>query len=70
VAARVGHSVAVLLRVYAKCLDGQEDVANRLIEATLDSYPARGHAVTQEVMMVLTERGADAPGGLAPRPGR
>jgi integrase len=37
VAARAGHSVAVLLRVYAKCLDGQEGIANRLIEAALDS---------------------------------
>jgi integrase len=37
VAARAGHSVAVLLRVYAKCLDGQEDVANRLIQAALDT---------------------------------
>jgi integrase len=37
VAARAGHSVAVLLRVYAKCLDGQGDVANRLIEAALDT---------------------------------
>jgi integrase len=35
VAARAGHSVAVLLRVYAKCLDGSGHVANRLIETAL-----------------------------------
>jgi len=30
-----GHSVEVLLRVYAKCLDGGELVANKRIEAAL-----------------------------------
>ncbi|GAA4225420.1 integrase [Streptosporangium album] len=31
VAERAGHSVDVLLRVYAKCLDGQKDLANKRI---------------------------------------
>ena len=35
VADRAGHSVDVLLRVYAKCLDGGEKVANKRIEAAL-----------------------------------
>jgi integrase len=35
VAQRAGHSVEVLLRVYAKCLDGGELVANKRIEAAL-----------------------------------
>lgn len=35
VARRAGHSVAVLLRVYAKCLDGAAATANARIEATL-----------------------------------
>lgn len=35
VAERAGHSVEVLLRVYAKCLDGGEAVANKRIEAAL-----------------------------------
>jgi integrase len=35
VADRAGHSVDVLLRVYAKCIDGQEDTVNRRIEAAL-----------------------------------
>ncbi|WP_194906291.1 tyrosine-type recombinase/integrase [Catenulispora rubra] len=30
-----GHSVEVLLRVYAKCVDGQDDVARRRIEEAL-----------------------------------
>jgi integrase len=33
VAAWAGHSVAVLLRVYAKCISGQQDEAKRRIEA-------------------------------------
>jgi integrase len=34
VARRLGHSVAVLLRVYANCVDGEQDVVNdRIAEA-------------------------------------
>lgn len=36
VAARAGHSVEVLLKVYAKCIHGQRDRLNSLIEAALD----------------------------------
>jgi len=35
VAEWAGHSVAVLLRVYAKCIDGQDQIAKRRIEDTL-----------------------------------
>jgi hypothetical protein len=35
VAERAGHSVEVLLRVYAKCLDEGAAIANRRIEAAL-----------------------------------
>jgi integrase len=35
VAEWAGHSVAVLLRVYAKCIDGQDQVAKRRIEDAL-----------------------------------
>ncbi|MFI7629708.1 tyrosine-type recombinase/integrase [Microbispora rosea] len=35
VAERAGHSVDVLLRVYAKCLDGQQEIANRRIDDAL-----------------------------------
>lgn len=34
--ARAGHSVDVLLKVYAKCIDGQEASVNQRIEETLD----------------------------------
>ena len=35
VPAWAGHSVMVLLRVYAQCLEGQDEVAMRQIEAAL-----------------------------------
>ncbi|MFG1887068.1 hypothetical protein ACGFIR_04265 [Micromonospora sp. NPDC049051] len=35
VAARAGHSVDVLLKVYAKCIDGQEATVNQRIQAAL-----------------------------------
>jgi integrase len=35
VAEWAGHSVEVLLRVYAKCLDGQQEAAKRRVEAAL-----------------------------------
>ncbi|MEU6715946.1 FtsK/SpoIIIE domain-containing protein [Nonomuraea sp. NPDC046802] len=35
VAERAGHGVDVLLRVYAKCLDGQQEIANKRIEDAL-----------------------------------
>ncbi|MDF5751938.1 hypothetical protein [Spongiactinospora sp. TRM90649] len=37
VAERAGHGVDVLLRVYAKCLDGQEQIVNQRIEDALAS---------------------------------
>jgi hypothetical protein len=35
VAERAGHGVDVLLRVYAKCLDGHKEIANRRISDAL-----------------------------------
>jgi hypothetical protein len=37
VARRAGHGVAVLLKVYAYCIDGQADAANQRITDTLGS---------------------------------
>jgi integrase len=36
VAEWAGHSVEMLLRVYARCLDGQDEIAKRRIVAALD----------------------------------
>jgi hypothetical protein len=35
VAERAGHGVDVLLRVYAKCIDGHQQRSNRRIDAAL-----------------------------------
>ena len=56
VARRAGHSVAVLLKIYAHCIDGQADAANKRITdalgehrgqpgrpGTLTSAPGHGH---------------------------
>lgn len=42
VAARVGHGVEVLLRVYAGCIDGEESVVNSRIEAALGAGKKAG----------------------------
>jgi integrase len=42
VAEWAGHSVHVLMKVYAKCLDDQEDAARHRIEAAL-AQPSEGH---------------------------
>ncbi|MFJ9461700.1 hypothetical protein ACIRST_42345 [Kitasatospora sp. NPDC101447] len=39
-ARQAGHSIAVLLRVYAKCIHGDEDHANRLITERLQRRAA------------------------------
>jgi hypothetical protein len=48
-----GHSVAVLLKVYAKCIDGQDQMAKRRIENALRG--GVGHATAED-------SGGDAPG--------
>ncbi len=37
-----GHSLEVLLQVYAKCLDGQESVSQELVEQALGHGPCGG----------------------------
>jgi integrase len=46
VARRAGHGVAVLLKIYAHCIDGQAEAANqRITDAldTTDAEPESGH---------------------------
>jgi hypothetical protein len=46
-----GHSVAVLLKVYAKCIDGQDQIAKRRIEDALGDpgdAPQESQATTDE----------------------
>jgi hypothetical protein len=45
VARRAGHGVAVLLKIYAHCIDGQADAANQCITdalGTKDTQPEPG----------------------------
>jgi hypothetical protein len=45
VARRAGHGVAVLLKIYAHCIDGQADAANKRITDALgmqDTQPEQG----------------------------
>jgi hypothetical protein len=45
VARRAGHGVAVLLKIYAHCIDGQADAANKRITdalGTQDPEPESG----------------------------
>ena len=42
VARRAGHGVAVLLKIYAHCIDGQADAANQRITDALSAKDAEG----------------------------
>jgi integrase len=44
VARRAGHGVAVLLKVYAGCIDGEEEQINRRIERALRASRGRGRS--------------------------
>ena len=48
VAARAGHSVTVLLSVYAHCIDGQDRITNQLIEHAL--RPAAQHRARKQAV--------------------
>jgi hypothetical protein len=44
-ARRAGHGVAILLKIYARCIDGQADAANKSITdalGTTESEPGPG----------------------------
>ena len=43
IAQRAGHSITVLLAVYAHCIDGQDDITNRQIERTLNARNQTHH---------------------------
>lgn len=49
IAKRAGHSVEVLLRVYAKCVHGQEEIANERIDAILNAGTAAEKVIGKQV---------------------
>ena len=59
IAKRAGHSVEVLLRVYAKCVHGQEEIANQRIEEIL------GADTTPEPLSEKTRRRRNTPEPVA-----
>jgi integrase len=48
VARRLGHSVAVLLQVYAGCLDGEEETANERIDEAFKRYEKKASSKPTE----------------------
>ena len=48
VARRAGHGVAVLLKIYAHCIDGQADAANQRITDALGTQGTRPEPGDQE----------------------
>jgi hypothetical protein len=48
VARRAGHGVAVLLKIYAHCIDGQADAANQRITDALDAQDVEGESGGEE----------------------
>jgi CRISPR/Cas system CSM-associated protein Csm4 (group 5 of RAMP superfamily) len=57
VAEWAGHSVHVLMKVYAKCVDGQEEAARRRVEAALG-------LVEDQAVSVPRSAGSGAPDEL------
>jgi len=47
VARRAGHGVAVLLKIYAHCIDGQADAANQRITDALGAEAREGEGGEQ-----------------------
>ena len=63
VARRAGHGVAVLLKIYAHCIDGQADAANQRITDALgakDTQPEPGMRKTATVRRHLEHRRSKA----------
>jgi hypothetical protein len=63
VAEWAGHSVHVLLRVYARCIDGQEDAARRRIEAALNLDPAEELEIDSRSRMGREQSASTGSGG-------
>jgi integrase len=62
IAARAGHSVAVLLTVYSHCIHGQDDLLNQQIDHVLEPFSRSGPCPSVRKPAVTPDRatGADA----------
>jgi hypothetical protein len=67
IAARAGHSVAVLLTVYSHCIHGQDDLLNQKISHVLEPSAGRGPCPSVEKPAVApTARRARTPSAMRP----
>ena len=57
VARRLGHSVAVLLKVYANCVEGEEQTMNGCIEAAVGCEEGRGTLGAAAAQVTDQDRG-------------
>src|SRR5690606_22235475 len=60
VAEWAGHSVHVLLRVYASCIDGEEEAARRRIENALGIDPQAAEEEEESIEEQTDESGEEA----------
>ena len=56
IAARAGHSVAVLLTVYSHCIHGRDDLLNQQIDQVLEPSAGRGQCPSVTKPAVWTDR--------------
>jgi integrase len=56
IAARAGHSVAVLLTVYSHCIHGRDDLLNQQIDQVLEPSAGRGPCASATKPAVWTDR--------------
>ncbi|NVI91980.1 tyrosine-type recombinase/integrase [Actinomadura sp. BRA 177] len=61
VAARAGHSVAMLQSTYAHCIDGDEEIMNRRIDAALGAPPTPVAERAEQTVVPLPHPGARVP---------
>jgi len=67
IAARAGHSVAVLLTVYSHCIHGQDDLLNQQIGRVLEPAAGRGPCPSAgKPAVVPTARRARTPSAMRP----
>ena len=68
IAARAGHSVAVLLTVYSHCIHGRDDLLNQQIDRVLEPPARRGPCPTARKPAVYTDRATPPKGQRSHRP--
>lgn len=68
IAARAGHSVAVLLTVYSHCIHGRDDLLNQQISRALEPPAGRGPCTSVRKPAVCTDRATSPKGQRSHRP--